>query len=42
MGVEVQTISPGDERTFRKKGQTCVHPSLPLTLIAWQTNSSRV
>ncbi|XP_029705225.1 peptidyl-prolyl cis-trans isomerase FKBP1B isoform X2 [Takifugu rubripes] len=24
MGVEVQTISPGDGRTFPKKGQTCV------------------
>uniref|UniRef100_A0AAQ5XSX6 PPIase FKBP-type domain-containing protein n=1 Tax=Amphiprion ocellaris TaxID=80972 RepID=A0AAQ5XSX6_AMPOC len=24
MGVEVETISPGDGRTFPKKGQTCV------------------
>ncbi|XP_069350601.1 peptidyl-prolyl cis-trans isomerase FKBP1B isoform X1 [Eulemur rufifrons] len=24
MGVEIETISPGDGRTFPKKGQTCV------------------
>ncbi|XP_038129456.1 FKBP prolyl isomerase 1Ab isoform X1 [Cyprinodon tularosa] len=24
MGVEVETITPGDGRTFPKKGQTCV------------------
>uniref|UniRef100_A0A4W5PZQ3 peptidylprolyl isomerase n=1 Tax=Hucho hucho TaxID=62062 RepID=A0A4W5PZQ3_9TELE len=24
MGVEIETISPGDARTFPKKGQTCV------------------
>lgn len=24
MGVDLQTISPGDGRTFPKKGQTCV------------------
>ncbi|XP_073481406.1 peptidyl-prolyl cis-trans isomerase FKBP1B [Aquarana catesbeiana] len=24
MGVEIETITPGDGRTFPKKGQTCV------------------
>nr|BAE94232.1 FK506 Binding Protein12-T1 [Mus musculus] len=24
MGVQVETISPGDGRTFPKRGQTCV------------------
>ncbi|KAM9751532.1 LOW QUALITY PROTEIN: peptidyl-prolyl cis-trans isomerase FKBP1A-like [Menidia menidia] len=24
MGVQIETISPGDGRTFPKKGQTCV------------------
>ncbi|EAX00770.1 FKBP1B isoform 1 [Pan troglodytes] len=43
MGVEIETISPGDGRTFPKKGQTCVvHYTASLVGMikeAWKANS---
>uniref|UniRef100_A0A3Q0RXP8 Uncharacterized protein n=1 Tax=Amphilophus citrinellus TaxID=61819 RepID=A0A3Q0RXP8_AMPCI len=41
MGVEIETITPGDGRTFPKKGQTCVVHYVLLSVTdraAWKFN----
>ncbi|XP_007895226.1 peptidyl-prolyl cis-trans isomerase FKBP1B isoform X1 [Callorhinchus milii] len=41
MGVDIETISPGDGRTFPKKGQTCVVHYIGMLQCGKKFDSSR-
>ncbi|XP_051948132.1 peptidyl-prolyl cis-trans isomerase FKBP1A-like isoform X2 [Xyrauchen texanus] len=41
MGVDIETTTPGDGRTFPKKGQTCVVHYVGCLTDGWKFDSSR-